>query len=279
MLRILLAALLGTWLAYGCAPRETVPTSLAAATSRVEGGLRIETPEGPGPFPTVLYFHSASDKAWHAEQARILDRFVAAGFAAVFVDMYYGRGLGGHAVRSGALMPRAAAGDVMIAVDWAGRQPWVAHGKLGLFGISFGAATIMDALVLDRPGGMPTSLEEKPAGGLSAVAAAALLSPWCAGDIIGFDMLMAVDEDFARQVPMLAILPQADTVSDVALCAAILERNKAAGTMIEVVSVSGASHVFAQARDDYGNPFPGYDAEKAVDAWRRIVEFFKARLG
>ena len=279
MPHVLMVALLAGWFVSGCTPREAIPTNLADAQSRVEGGLHVKTPEGSGPFPTVLYFHGASDSSWHPQQERILDGFVAEGFAVIFVDMYHGRGVTGQAVRSGALLPRATAGDVIVAVDWASRQSWVAPGKLGLFGISFGAATIMDALVLDAPGRLSTSLTEKPDDGLKVVKGAALLSPWCASDVMGFNLIKSVHEDFARQVPMLAILPQADTDSDPALCKAILERNKAKNALIEVIPVAGAGHTFAQEKDDYENMFADYDAGKAKDAWRRIYAFFKKRLG
>ena len=137
----------------------------------------------------------------------------------------------------------------------------------------------MDALVLDAPGRLSTSLTEKPDDGLKVVKGAALLSPWCASDVMGFNLIKSVHEDFARQVPMLAILPQADTDSDPALCKAILERNKAKNALIEVIPVAGAGHTFAQEKDDYENMLADYDAGKAKDAWRRIYAFFKKRLG
>jgi dienelactone hydrolase len=167
----------------------------------------------------------------------------------------------------------------MIAVDWVSRQSWVAPGKAGLFGISFGAATIMDAFVLDAPGKMPTSLSQKPPGGLKTVKGAAMLSPWCASDVMGFNLIKAVHEDFSRKVPILAILPGSDSVSDQALCQSILGRHKAKGQDITIVPVSGAGHTFAQENDDYGDQFEDYDAAEAKKAWGRIYAFFKKRLG
>lgn len=267
LLPVFMTIFFGAWMLGGCSPRETAPMTLVDATSRVEGGLRVKRPDGQGPFPTVIYFHGASDFAWHDGQQAILDGFATEGFAAVFVDLYHGRGVNGPAVRSGALMPRAAARDVSIALDWAGRQSWAAPGRLGLFGLSFGATTIMDALVLDAP---DRSLE--------TARAAALLTPWCAKDIFGFNMIRAVHVDFARHIPMLAILPQADSASNQALCQAILQRNQARGAPIEVVSVAGAGHNFALENDDYGNAFEDYDAAKSKAAWQRIYTFFRTRL-
>ena len=261
-----------------CTPRESVPTSLADARARLEAGFQVMEPEGAGPHPTVLFFHGASDMSWQPAYEDMMKGFVGQGFAVVFVDMYDGRGVSGHTVRQGDLLPRATAGDLMVAVDWVRRQPWAARDAIGLFGISFGAATIMDALVLAGPDGMPTSLLEKPAAGLAGVKAAALLSPWCSADIMGFNLIRAVHEDFAHHVPMLAILPQADSAADPALCLEILERNAARGMEIEMVRVAAAGHTFAQPVDDYGNAFPDYDAELAADAWGRIYAFLKGRL-
>ena len=277
IMRLPLLAAVGL-MALGCMPREAIPVSVVDASNRVVGGLKVRKPEGRGPFPTVLYFHGAGDTSWHPGQETILDGFVEQGFASVFVDMYHGRGVDGPAVRAGALLPRATAGDAFVAIDWVRGQAWADSNKIGLFGISFGAATIMDTLVLDAPGKMPTSIMEKPAKGLSGVQGAALMSPWCSKDVMGFNLIKAVHEDFATQVPMIAFIPQLDTESEQDLCLEILNRNKAKGASIEAVIVEGAGHTFAQAKDDYGNAFADYDPEKAKEAWDSTYAFFEERF-
>ena len=47
---------------------------------------------------------------------------------------------------------------------------------------------------------------------------------------------------------------------------------------IEMVKYDGAGHTFAQPVDDYGNPFPDYDARLAKDAFDRIYAFLEAKL-
>jgi dienelactone hydrolase len=136
----------------------------------------------------------------------------------------------------------------------------------------------MDTLVLDAPGKMPTSIMEKPAKGLSGVQGAALLSPWCSKDVTGFNLIKAVHEDFATQVPMIAVIPQSDTESDQDLCLEILNRNKAKGASIEAVIVEDAGHTFAQGEDDYGVPFADHDPIKAKKAWNSIYAFFQKRF-
>ena len=136
----------------------------------------------------------------------------------------------------------------------------------------------MDALVLDAPGKMPTSLNEKPKQGLKAVKAVSMLSPWCKGDVMGFNIIKAVHEDFAKQVPILAVIPTRDQESNITLCKEILERNKNNGVIVEIYLIEGAGHTFAQPMDDYGNPFPDYNPKLAKKAFDRIYNFFNKYL-
>jgi dienelactone hydrolase len=136
----------------------------------------------------------------------------------------------------------------------------------------------MVALTLSGQDSMPTGLTAKPPGGADELKAAVLLAPWCADDILGYNMIASVHADFVAQVPLLAILPGADNISDVALCREILERNMANGATVQIELFPGAGHTFAQALDDYGKPFADYDAAFAADAEARIYEFLAERL-
>jgi dienelactone hydrolase len=264
--------------AQGCAPRESVPVALDEAKASVEATLRVFKPTGSGPFPTVIYLHGAGDTSWNSTHEPKIKKFTDHGFATVFVDFYKWRGASGATVNSGGLLPRATAGDVYVALDWVRRQPWAETGNYGLFGSSFGGATIMDTLVLDAEDKMPTSISSKPAGGLDGVKAAAMLAPWCAKDVMGFNLIKAVHEDFATHVPMLAIVPEKDTISDVSICLNILHRNKAKGMEIETILVNGAGHTFASPNDEYGQPFSDYDPVEAKKAWGSVLAHFKKHL-
>ena len=140
------------------------------------------------------------------------------------------------------------------------------------------AAGIMDALTLSGPGGMPSSLATKPPGGAGGLKAAILLSPWCSGNVMGVKLTASSDANFTAPVPALALLPGADTVSDGALCQEIFARNRANGATVQIQNYPGAGHTFAQALDDYGNPFGDYDAALAADVEKRIYAFLAERL-
>ena len=265
-------------LLVACTPPAPPARQPGDVLSRLEPHFRLFKPAGEAPYRTILFFHSASDMAWYPAQETFIGNIVAQGYAVVYADMYSGRGLNGKAARSGALLPKEVAGDVMVTLDWARRQSWIDGERIAAWGVSLGAAGIMDALTLAGPGRMPTGLNTKPPGGLSGLKAAVLLSPWCSNDIVGFNMLASVHDDFTASVPLLAILPSADGSSDVALCREILERNRAAGATVRIQSYPGAGHTFAQPLDDYGNPFPDYDAALAADAEMHIYNFLGERL-
>jgi len=248
------------------------------ALARLESHYRLFKPSGEAPYKTILFFHSGSDLAWYPAQATYIENIVAHGYAVVFVDMYSGRGLHGKAVRNGALLPPEIAGDVMVTLDWARQQSWIDNERIAAWGISLGAAGIMDALTLSGPGGMPSGLTTKPPGGASGLKAAIVLSPWCSDDVMGVELTASRDADFSAAVPLLAILPGGDNISDGALCKEIFTRNRANGATVEIQNYPGAGHTFAQTLDDYGNPFGDYNATLAADAEARIFEFLAERL-
>jgi dienelactone hydrolase len=261
-----------------CTPAPPTALLPGDVLARLESHYRLFKPTSAPPHKTILFFHSASDVAWYPAQKAYIERIVGRGYAVVFVDMYSGRGLNGRAVRSGALLPTEIAGDVMVSFDWARRQAWVDSERIAAWGISFGATGIMDALTLSAPGSMPTGLKAKPQSDLGGLKAVILLAPWCSDDVMGFNLIASVHADFAVQVPLLAVLPGADKVSDVALCRQILERNIVAGAPVHIQEYPGAGHTFAQPVDDYGNPFGDYDASVAADAEDRIFRFLGGRL-
>lgn len=261
-----------------CGPPAPTRQAPADALARLESHYRLFKPAGEAPYKTILFFHSGSDLAWYPAQQAYVENIVAHGYAVVFVDMYSGRGLHGKAVRTGALLPPEIAGDVMVTLDWAQQQSWIDGERIAAWGISLGAAGIMDALTLSGPGRMPSGLTTKPPGGASGLKAAILLSPWCSGAVMGVKLTASTGADFTAAVPALALLPGADNNSDGALCQEIFARNKANGAVVEIQNYPGAGHTFAQALDDYGNPFGDYDAGLAADAEARIFDFLAERL-
>lgn len=274
--RIVVLILIG--LIAACAPKPPPIISLEQATDQVVTNLRIfKTPEASrdAPSPVVIFVHGASDKNWGPEYDRWVTRIVNEGFSLVFIDLYTGRGSDGQAARSGRLLPKETAGDLMIALDWTLDQNWVDQSRVYAIGNSFGGATIMDAMVYDAPGKTPLGLTAKPSNGMNGLSKVALIAPLCIEDIMGFNVVASVHEDFYSNTPTLAIIPEKDNVSDPNLCQQIFARNKALGKPIDVMVVMGAGHTFMVSEDDYGAALPNYDEDVAARAWARTFDFFR----
>lgn len=277
--RFLLAALLLLALPeLGCAPPKAEIKTPEQVLAELAPHYRTVLPEGSGPFPVVLVLHGATDNAWYSFPETLLNRLAQEGFAAVFIDSYAGRDITGRALRSGRLLPGERAADLLVSLQWVETRPWARKGAVGAIGFSHGAATIMDALVLAPPLRRPTGLSSSPEGGLAPLAAAVLLSPWCADDVMGIELTKAFDEDWNAEVPVLALLPGADKISDEELCAAIFRRHAEKGLPVSVLPLEKAGHAFFQKLDDHGNPQPEYDPALAAAAFDETIRFLRDHL-
>lgn len=274
----LLFTLAATFILSSCAPIPPKAVSSNQLSEQLTSHYRVFKPDTPAPHKTILFFHGANDLGWHQEYEIMLKRFASRGYAAVYVDMFAGRGASGATVRRGALLPTATAGDVFISLAWLRKQPWADPNKVVAWGSSFGGATLMDAMVFAGEGKLPLSLNDKPSDGLKGLRAVALLAPWCAEDVMGVNLIASVHEKFSVQVPTIAILPSKDTMSSVKLCKSILDRNKSAGAKIQTVDLPNAGHTFFFARDDYGQPFADYNPSLARQAEDAIFKFFDEHL-
>ncbi len=260
-----------------CAPPKAELKTSAQVLGEIEPHLRTSKPSGAGPFPTVLYLHGGSDSAWYDHPKEITAVLNDAGFATIFIDSYTGRGINGHSVRSGALLPAERAADLLIALDWAKKQPWVKQGSIGAIGYSHGAATILDALVLAPPK-KPTGLTDVPSNALANLNAAVLFYPWCATDIMGIELNKFADEDWNIAVPILSVLPGDDQGSDAALCSAVMDRHIAKGLPVTRLDLPGVGHTFDQTHDDHGGVQPEYNATAKKTAYDATLAYFKKHL-
>ena len=273
-----LLSLFTLFILVGCTPPKAVLKSSAQVLGELEPYYRVSKPTGTGPFPTVIILHGASDFAWYDHFKNVAAKLNTAGFATVFVDSYAGRGISGPALRGGTLLPPERAGDLLVTLDWATRQPWVKQGAVGTLGYSHGAATIMDALILAPPKRKPVGLTDTPSKGITPLSAAVLFYPWCSSDVVGIELTKAYDEDWSVDVPLLAFLPENDMVSDMDICTNTLNRHKAKGLSVTAIDLPGVGHTFDQKTDDHGNPMDVHDAKASEMAYVKTIEFFKAKL-
>ena len=77
-------------------------------------------------------------------------------------------------------------------------------------------------------------------------------------------------------MPVLAILPEADDVSDISLCKKILRRNIDVGHTVQTVLLEGAEHRF-YFKWAVGGSYEGqYDKEMANLAKNKVNSFLKS---
>src|SRR5438128_868035 len=145
-----LAALLST--ASTCAPGAATPTPEQIEISA--DGMKLKAflyrPEGNGPFPAVVALHNCDGLAGRrtpfARRYRDWgERFVAAGFVAVFPDSFGSRGIGPQcnaaqrSMRSG----RERVVDADAARHWLQQQSYVAPDRVSLIGWANGAVAAL----------------------------------------------------------------------------------------------------------------------------------------
>ena len=117
-----------------------------------------------------------------------------------------------------------------------------------------------------------------PAQALAGVQAAALYYPWCSGPILGIELLKAADADWDSRIPLLVFQADRDTLSDTALCEAILQRHRAKGQPIESITYSGTLHGFDGTYGSPEDPNLAYNAVAAAQSRKAMVAFFGRHL-
>lgn len=268
-LLVLVCALLAS-----CAPARLPQEDSQVAVSRVLDAMRVFRNETESQRQSVIIFiHGASDRSWHQEYERWVNRMTAEGYAVVALDLYAGRSVSGSAARSGGFVPQEAVGDLMITLDWLQSQAWADQDNIFAIGSSFGGAVIMDALVFSNPARSVPAISSAPQSAMNNLTAGILMAPLCMEDVFGVRIVEAVYSPFFTHKPVLAIIPGADTVSDVEACRVIFNREAANGSAIEVIEYAGAGHTFMAQTDDYGDPSPDYNQTDAEDAWSKIFQY------
>jgi len=230
----------------------------------------VVTPEGPGPFPTVIGFHGCGGK--RAAQGEWARWFREAGFASVIVDSFAGRGLDAAAVCGGRrLLPMERAGDVLVSLADVRRLPFVDPARIVLAGWSHGSVAIMDLLVMDPPREIPPNLERESgetggARGLEGVAGVVLFYPYCG---IGSRSWTGT---WAWRAPILFLLAGADRVVSPDACLEAAGALEAAGQRVETRLYPGADHAFDQNDHPPGSPLR-FDPVATADARERLRAF------
>ncbi len=261
-----LLALLALATAGGCgglASRTATPEELSVTLRAHDEILR---PEGPGPFPVVLLVPGCpGPRPFHRGWA---EAFVDAGFAAVILDSFAGRGLA-PACQDTRRWGTGRAGDVLVTLaDLRGRS-FVDAGRLALIGWSQGARAVSDAIAHGAAGRAPPGLSRLPDAGLAGVRAAALVYPPC-----DFGS-SAAKLGWPRGVGGLLVLARRDRSQVPGACERSAVELAQRGASFEVIVYEARRGFDDPERDEPQRPV--YDAAAAADARVRVGALFARR--
>lgn len=223
------------------------------------GGYLFRPLTGRAPHPAILSLHGFAGHA--AMDAAFARQAAAAGFAVLALSLRGWLGSEGE-TDQGLRQPH----DVVAAVDWLARRPFVDPRRIALSGASMGGQVALLAAAAKAPvaavaawfpsADMARLREQNPHIGdylddLCGVAGLAERSPiHRAADIDVPVLLMHGDKD--ENVPVEQSLRMADAL-------------RAAGKTVEILLLSGASHYFTERERDI--------------ARQRLFTFLRAHLG
>jgi carboxymethylenebutenolidase len=227
-------------------PVKTETVSFPSGAETATGYLAV--PDSPGRHPALVVIQEwwgLND--WVKEQAH---KFAAQGFVALAPDLYRGKvatdPATAHELSRGMPQDRAVA-DLKGAFAYLAARADVDPSKIGSVGWCMG-------------------------GGLSLQLA--VHEPRLAACVVNYGAMPTDAEDIRKiQAPILGNFGADDRGISPDAVQAFEEAMKAAGKSIDAKIYEGAGHAFENP-----NNKSGYRAEAAADTWKRMVEFFNAKL-
>jgi len=206
----------------------------------------LARPEGSGPFPGVIVIHEAFGLNEHIKD--ICRRFANEGYAALGVDLFYGRNravcmfrfFGGMLFNS---LEHQGIHDLKAALTYLAGQPFVDGARLGAVGYCMGGAFAIGwACSEDR---------------LKAIAPYYGRSP---------RPLEAV----ARLCPVVGSYPENDFTAP---------EGRKLDELLDGYHIAHDIKIYPDARHSFFNDQrPAYHAGAALDSWQRVLAFFKEHV-
>lgn len=230
--------------------------STTAVAQVTNGGYRIFRPDGPGPYPAVVFVSGCSGftpaidlKAYErpAEQLRGL------GFVAVWADYLGRRNL--QSCATGGVTQIEVGRDIVAAASWLRSQPYVEAKSITAMGWSYGGGSVFAAL-----------------GSHSAdqliFTRAIVYYPFCQG--------LA---PWSNPIPVLVLRAGSDNVAPHHYCKSALGTGSATAN-IKIIDYPGAQHCFdfseLPPKMDYAFGTIGYHPQAATAAWEEVKQFLQS---
>lgn len=260
-------------LVLGWLDLRTPKAPRAAREALLDPHIRYYPPaNGIAPYPVVLQFHGCGGMRldFHEQWARVAND---AGFMAVIVDSYAGRGITRERAlktvcEGKELIGQERAGDVAAALDIVGRRPDIDPGRIVLAGWSHGAWSVMDFVALATNGRSPSGVSG-PRAKTPEIAGLILFYPHCGlgawTKVIGWK----------AAYPTLALIAGKDSVVDPKACPPIFERLHKKFAPVGFHVYPDADHAFDDPNLPEGWRHLHGEAEHA-DATQRYAEFLAA---
>ena len=244
------------------------PLSLTARTITYRGGngdeihAYVAEPGGDGPRPGVVVIHHMP--GWDEFYQEFSERLAKHGFLVICPDLYCRYGHGTPDDVTATVRAQGGVPDDQVVADCHAAQEWLraqsrCNGKVGIIG--------------SCSGGRHAVLAASRTGGWSAV-----VDLWGGGVVMSEDQLSParpvapIDYTSELDAPVLGLFGNDDrspTPEQVDIHEAALKEH---GKDYEFHRYDGAGHGFFY----YHTPM--YRPEATMDSWRRIFEFFGARL-
>lgn len=236
---LLVAAAIAAYVWKGSHPSFLAPQPRAAHAKFMASGLTLHTPPGAGPFPTVLLVPGCGGVSNGRGPNPIMDEYaqsaLQAGWAAAVLDSYGPRGWDPEWARrrvcAGArLQGLFRTADILAGLDLLAKDPRVDHRHVRVAGWSHGGWALGDLVTLHGD----ADFQQTMAG----VEAIRLTYPFCAPPARGGR------RDWTWSGGVDLVMAQRDVVQPPAGCTRLIERAKAAGAKVTVMTVPGVTHAF-----------------------------------
>lgn len=252
-------------------PLFLAPAARASHAQFMASGLKLVTPTGPGPFPTVLLIHGCGGLRAASGPNPIMDEYarsaVEAGWAGAILDSYGPRGWNPvwarRQVCTGArLQGFLRAADVLAGIDLLRADPRVDASHIRVASWSHGGWAVGDLVSLHDPG------DGSFGRTMAEVEAIYFTYPYC-----GF-VAQGGRRDWTWRGDVRVVFAGRDTVQPAAGCMPMVGRAREAGAKVDTAVYPGVTHAFDERVKSADSTFK-FDPAATARAHAEFIAWLK----